>query len=202
VKSLRFWKIAALVAAVVAAMGWASAPATSHVAGWAHNWTEHIKPRTDARYYTKTASNSRYYTKAASDARYTRSALPLGASMSGVWTTAAPSGNWSVADFNFRPVLPGGVVGHYVTTPTSECPGAGQAAAGHLCVYETWNYNLGFQFFDAPGPAGTARTGLVMYMFSNAAEGNARGNWTVRAPLVAGRVVAPAPRVGSSTTGR
>jgi hypothetical protein len=39
-------------------------PAGARVAGWAHNWTEHIRPRTDARYYTKHQANKRYYTKA------------------------------------------------------------------------------------------------------------------------------------------
>jgi hypothetical protein len=35
------------------------APAVAHVGSWTHNWTAHIKPRTDARYYTKTATNNR-----------------------------------------------------------------------------------------------------------------------------------------------
>ena len=54
------WKIATVACALVAAMGWTVTPASSHVAGWAHNWSEHIKPRTDQRYYTKAASNARY----------------------------------------------------------------------------------------------------------------------------------------------
>jgi hypothetical protein len=36
------------------------APAVAHVAGWDHNWSTHIKPRTDARYYTKATSDSRF----------------------------------------------------------------------------------------------------------------------------------------------
>lgn len=38
---------------------WAS-PATSHVAGWTHNWVQHIRPKADVRYYTKTQANARY----------------------------------------------------------------------------------------------------------------------------------------------
>ena len=45
-------------------------PAGAHVASWEHNWTEHIRPRTDARYYTKTQANQRYYTKTQADQRY------------------------------------------------------------------------------------------------------------------------------------
>jgi hypothetical protein len=32
-----------------------------HVSGWVHNWNRHIKPRADARYYTKVAAEARYY---------------------------------------------------------------------------------------------------------------------------------------------
>jgi hypothetical protein len=36
------------------------APGVAHVAGWDHNWKQHIRPRTDARYYKKTQSNNRF----------------------------------------------------------------------------------------------------------------------------------------------
>jgi Sec-independent protein secretion pathway component TatC len=35
------------------------APAVAHIGSWTHNWTVHIKPKTDARYYTKTATANR-----------------------------------------------------------------------------------------------------------------------------------------------
>jgi hypothetical protein len=195
---LRHWKLIALVATLVAVTGWTVLPASAHVGSWAHNWTIHIKPRTDARYYTKTTSDGRYYTKAASEARYLRSTLPLGHAMSGVWILAGASGEWSAAAINFVPKLPGSVTSHYVTTPTAECPGAGQAAAGHLCLYEDWNYHEVFSSLTPGGP----NTGFILYMQGNAVQANARGTWTVRAPLVASRPVAPAPRLGSGTSGR
>jgi hypothetical protein len=61
----RWWKVVALVAtSMTVGTVMVGTPAGARVAGWAHNWTEHIRPRTDARYYTKTQANHRYYTKA------------------------------------------------------------------------------------------------------------------------------------------
>jgi hypothetical protein len=61
----RLWKVVALAAAsMTVGTVMVGTPAGARVAGWAHNWTEHIRPRTDARYYTKTQANTRYYTKA------------------------------------------------------------------------------------------------------------------------------------------
>jgi len=58
-----------LIGLVLGGALWAS-PATSHVAGWTHNWVQHIRPKADARYYTKANANARYFTKAQADARY------------------------------------------------------------------------------------------------------------------------------------
>jgi hypothetical protein len=73
----RLWKVVALAAtSMTVGTVMVGTPAGAHVTGWAHNWTEHIRPRTDARYYTKTQANHRYYTKAEvytksqSDARF------------------------------------------------------------------------------------------------------------------------------------
>jgi len=73
----RLWKVVALAAtSMTVGTVMVGTPAGAHVTGWAHNWTEHIRPRTDARYYTKTQANKRYYTKAEvytkpqSDARF------------------------------------------------------------------------------------------------------------------------------------
>lgn len=35
-------------------------PVGAHVAGWAHNWKKHIRPKTDNRYFTKSQANSRF----------------------------------------------------------------------------------------------------------------------------------------------
>ena len=73
----QLWKVVALVAtSMTVGTMMVGTPAGADVAGWAHNWTEHIRPRTDARYYTKTQANMRYhtkaevYTKSQSDARF------------------------------------------------------------------------------------------------------------------------------------
>src|SRR5688572_19907018 len=58
-----------LIGLVLGGALWAS-PATSHVAGWTHNWVQHIRPKADARYYTKANANARYFTKTQADARY------------------------------------------------------------------------------------------------------------------------------------
>ena len=60
------WVLAGIVFGIVL-----SDPVSAHVGGTVeHLWTEHIRPLTDGRYYTKTASSTRYYTKALSDERY------------------------------------------------------------------------------------------------------------------------------------
>jgi len=60
-QGVRRWRIIALLATGVAiGVVIAATPATGHISGWAHNWTQHIKPKTDARYYTKQQSNDRF----------------------------------------------------------------------------------------------------------------------------------------------
>ena len=55
------WRIIALLATGIAiGVVMAATPATGHISSWTHNWTQHIKPKTDARYYTKQQSNNRF----------------------------------------------------------------------------------------------------------------------------------------------
>jgi hypothetical protein len=50
----RRWKLVALLATGMAiGVVMTGTPAGAHVAGWAHNWKQHIKPKTDARYPLK-----------------------------------------------------------------------------------------------------------------------------------------------------
>lgn len=35
-------------------------PAGAHVGGWGHNWKQHIRPKTDSRYFTKNQANQRF----------------------------------------------------------------------------------------------------------------------------------------------
>src|SRR5687768_762572 len=57
----RHWKVMALLATGIAlGVVIVATPATGHISGWKHNWRQHIKPKADARYYTKHQSNNRY----------------------------------------------------------------------------------------------------------------------------------------------
>jgi hypothetical protein len=61
-RASRRWRTAAVLAVGIAiGTVMVATPAGSHVAGWKHNWNRHIKPRADARYYTKAAAEARYY---------------------------------------------------------------------------------------------------------------------------------------------
>jgi hypothetical protein len=66
----RRWRTAALIAAGVAlGVAIAATPVSGHVGtSVSHLWNAHIKPKTDARYYTKAQANSRYLTKGATAA--------------------------------------------------------------------------------------------------------------------------------------
>jgi hypothetical protein len=183
----RRWKIATIVLAVVAALGWASTPATGHVADWADTWSAHIKPRTDQRYYTK----------AETDVRYVRKVAP-GRIISGFWAVGGGNGAFGVATIVFPGRVEETITPVYARHASKRCPGAGKAAAGYLCVYPRWNYNLSFSAFLDPGSRhyGVGRRGTVLSMASATAQGNARGTWTVHLPEAgAPRVVAPRVRL-------
>jgi hypothetical protein len=60
-EGIRRWRATALlVVGVAIGVSIVAMPAGGHVADWVHNWNVHIKPRADARYYTKTQSNARF----------------------------------------------------------------------------------------------------------------------------------------------
>lgn len=95
----QLWKIVALVAtSMTVGTVMVGTPAGAHVSGWAHNWSAHIRPRTDARYYTKTHADKRYYTKAEvytksqSDARFVHENELLWAVVNNNGTLARASG--------------------------------------------------------------------------------------------------------------
>jgi hypothetical protein len=181
------WKIATIVLAVVAALGWATTPATGHVAGWAHDWQTHIKPRTDQRYFTK----------AESDARYRRKMAP-GRVVSGFWAVGAGNGVYGIAPITFPGKLSGTVTPVYADTRSRRCPGAGQAAPGYLCVYPRWSFSMTFSAFLDPGSRhyGVGKRGTALSMSSSTRQGNARGTWTLHVPRAdAHRPVAPRVRL-------
>jgi hypothetical protein len=71
-RSLRRWRTAALLATGIAiGVAMTATPVSAHIGtSVTHLWNAHIKPLTDARYYTKTQANTRYYTRAQANARY------------------------------------------------------------------------------------------------------------------------------------
>jgi hypothetical protein len=66
-RSLRRWRAAALLAVGIAiGVAVTATPVSGHVGTRvAHLWNAHIKPKTDARYYTKAQANGRYAGKGA-----------------------------------------------------------------------------------------------------------------------------------------
>jgi len=189
------WKIATVACALVAAMGWTVTPASSHVASWAHNWSEHIKPRTDQRYYTKAASN----------ARYAPASVKPGQTLSGVWTVGGGAGQTIATAITFPRPMVGTATAVWAPNDATHCPGAGQAAAGYLCVYPTWTNGITFSVFTDPESSLVSptvrRNGASIYFSGTADSANARGTWTV-APAPASARVPATPRTKAPALGR
>jgi hypothetical protein len=184
----RRWKIAAALAAPTAvAVAMAATPATSHVSGWAHNWSQHIKPKADQRYYTKSASNARFLPGGV---------IPGGRTLRGTFSidgTATAAGQQNSADVSFGYTLASAPTTHFIAAGTAappECPGTAanpQAAAGHLCVYEAGNTNVGTRLvYDPVGYVAPAanKHGFGIYMYGTTAAGfyTSHGSWAVTTP--------------------
>jgi hypothetical protein len=75
-------------------------------------------------------------------------------------------------------VLPEGSSG------TVQCPGAGQAAAGYMCVYQSFNEGMTFESFIStmPGSIYAGPVSGVMTWRSNQSNGLLRGTWAYTAP--------------------
>lgn len=67
---------------------------------------------------------------------------------------------------------------------TPECPGQGQAAPGHLCVYEVANLGVDLQTPTNPvaGSYGSASTGFSLWGSASDPQGYSYGSWAVTAP--------------------
>jgi hypothetical protein len=134
------------------------------------------------------------------------------------------TGNWGVGSsaavasqlgrVSFRPNLAAVIAAsnvHYVAgASAANCPGHGQAAAGHLCIYEYFNAGMAYvqtnysDRQDATYGFGAGREGFVIYMNSSVAGGNAWGSWAVTAPgasaASAGAPAAPPTKNSSGLT--
>jgi len=199
-KRISIQKVGLIALGGVLALALQGGPAAGHVAGWPHNWKEHIKPRTDKRYYTKGTA----------DQRFQSTVLRPGQLETGVYLAAGASdGGLFGSAISFIPRLPDPLPqenAHYVgegDAPTSECPGPGEAAAGHLCFYEAWNYSASLlQVYatndgDSDAPITVHGAGLLFNASNSSA--NVRGVWAVRAPLTVLPLPAPRPTTGRRT---
>jgi hypothetical protein len=132
---------------------------------------------------------------------YYAPAVPkAGTVIEGTFAAAGGDGEWLLTAVTFSPQLPYAIPQsnvHYLDhpiTPTAECPGVGQAAEGHLCIYATWNYAATFNAIGgvegSVNQVGAASHGFAVYWIGTAAQANVRGSW---AHTVASSAPAAAP---------
>jgi hypothetical protein len=114
--------------------------------------------------------------------------LPSGQSESGVRAASGGVGGYPAAAINFVPRLSSPVPSSDQTylkegITSAACPGPGEAAPGHLCVYTAFEYEVVFDnFFSVDGDLfEAASVGVVLYFASSSAVANVRGTWTYTA---------------------
>lgn len=124
------------------------------------------------------------------------STLGSGQSLTGPWSVSAGIDDWAGLSVQFRLPLAAPIAGantHYLARndpPTAECPGYGQAAAGHLCIYTNEGNPSGIVFsaiYHNEGDltasvAGAGVYGFHLYFSSNATDTYLSGTYTVTAP--------------------
>jgi hypothetical protein len=187
----RRWKLVALLAAGIAiGVVMVGTPAGAHVGGSvSHLWNQHIKPKTDARYYTKSTANARFLPGGN---------LPAGSTIRGSFIVYDPGvaagGDLTTTNVMFGWRLASAPVAHYLAPgalPTTDCPGSvlsPEARAGHLCFYGRLQINVASVTLYDPttnefGNLAGNRFGSVIAAVSTAAgEVEIDGSWAVRAP--------------------
>jgi hypothetical protein len=118
------------------------------------------------------------------------SVLQSGQTEAGDFIAAAASGQAGTALVQFWPHLPESLPeGHIIVIAeggpgTVQCPGAGQAAAGYMCVYQSFNEGMTFESFIStmPGSNYAGPVSGVMTWRSNQSNGLLRGTWAYTAP--------------------
>jgi hypothetical protein len=122
--------------------------------------------------------------------------LKSGQTLTGAYSAAGNSG-FGFETIEFHPRLPADIPPanwHYLTSgTTTDCPGAGQAAPGHLCVYQAYASNATFGDFTDPYStgAGVKPIGTVLW-WTMGASGFVRGNWAVQPPAGFSATTVPA----------
>jgi hypothetical protein len=117
------------------------------------------------------------------------SVLQSGQTEAGDYIAAAANAQAGTVLVQFWPHLPESLPeGHIIVIPegggTVLCPGAGQAAAGYMCVYQSFNEGMTFESFIStmPGSIYAGPVSGVMTWRSNQSNGLLRGTWAYTAP--------------------
>ena len=124
--------------------------------------------------------------------QFARAVMPRGGLMTGEYSSRGIDER--DVTINFRIPLSEGVPHTFVPEGgpfTTECPGYGQAATGHLCVYERFSFfSTFYNVFHMRGEgyggaAGASADGFVLYFDTSGSagsDGTSIGEWAVRAP--------------------
>jgi hypothetical protein len=118
------------------------------------------------------------------------SVLQSGQTEAGDYIAAADNGSAGTVLVQFWPHLPESLPEGHIKVlgegapGTSECPGPGQAAAGYMCVYQSFNEGMSFESFIStmPGSIYAGPVSGVMTWRSNQFNGLLRGTWAYTAP--------------------
>jgi len=118
------------------------------------------------------------------------SVLQSGQTEAGDFIAAAANAQAGTVLVQFWPHLPESLPeGHIIVIAeggpgTVQCPGAGQAAAGYMCVYQSFNEGMTFESFIStmPGSIYAGPVSGVMTWRSNQSNGLLRGTWAYTAP--------------------
>ncbi len=118
------------------------------------------------------------------------SVLQSGQTEAGDFIAAATTNVAGTVLVQFWPHLPESLSeGHIIqmgegAQGTVECPGAGEAAAGYMCVYQSFNEGMNFESFIStmPGSIYAGPVSGVMTWRSTIFNGLLRGTWAYTAP--------------------
>jgi hypothetical protein len=132
------------------------------------------------------------------------STLKPGQTLTGVYS-AAGGADFFGTTIEFQPQLPAAIPfanQHYVGGANANCPGPGQAAPGHLCVYESWINAASFvQFVDPTSNAAFSVAppqGVGLIFNGIGTQANTRGVWAVQP--AASTAARTATSTGASTS--
>jgi hypothetical protein len=113
-----------------------------------------------------------------------------GKTLKGVYSAAgSATGGFMGTTLEFNPRLPADILAsnvHYMTvgTTSADCPGAGRAARGHLCIYEQWingaTYNTHVDPNSASASTAVKPNGVGLVWDTASSFANTRGVWAVK----------------------